>query len=85
MIEPELAFADLNDDMACSTAYLQFVVCYLPTLLTIKLPWSIDYFTKVIFILFLHIKLVCYMYLFLEDKICSRQLQGRHGVFQYMD
>lgn len=29
MIEPELAFADLNDDMACATAYLQFVVCYL--------------------------------------------------------
>ncbi|KAG5097631.1 hypothetical protein JHK82_047485 [Glycine max] len=26
MIEPELAFADLNDDMACATAYLQFVV-----------------------------------------------------------
>ncbi|KAG4933177.1 hypothetical protein JHK87_047179 [Glycine soja] len=25
MIEPELAFADLNDDMACATAYLQFV------------------------------------------------------------
>lgn len=35
MIEPELAFADLNDDMACATAYLQYVVgfffefCYL--------------------------------------------------------
>lgn len=28
MIEPELAFADLNDDMACATAYLQYVVCY---------------------------------------------------------
>lgn len=27
MIEPELAFADLNDDMACATAYLQYVVC----------------------------------------------------------
>ncbi|XVE57651.1 hypothetical protein DITRI_Ditri04bG0106800 [Diplodiscus trichospermus] len=26
MIEPELAFADLNDDMACATAYLQYVV-----------------------------------------------------------
>ncbi|KAL3018992.1 hypothetical protein AAZX31_05G057600 [Glycine max] len=26
MIEPELAFADLNDDMACATAYLQFVI-----------------------------------------------------------
>ncbi|XVF10838.1 hypothetical protein REPUB_Repub07fG0217800 [Reevesia pubescens] len=26
MIEPELAFADLNDDMACATAYLQHVV-----------------------------------------------------------
>ncbi|ONK77684.1 uncharacterized protein A4U43_C02F9410 [Asparagus officinalis] len=25
MIEPELAFADLNDDMACATTYLQFV------------------------------------------------------------
>ncbi|URD88062.1 tRNA synthetases class II (D, K and N) [Musa troglodytarum] len=25
MIEPELAFADLNDDMACATAYLQYV------------------------------------------------------------
>ncbi|MQL92903.1 hypothetical protein Taro_025536 [Colocasia esculenta] len=24
MIEPELAFADLNDDMACATAYLQY-------------------------------------------------------------
>ncbi|KAL6639265.1 hypothetical protein ACP70R_022995 [Stipagrostis hirtigluma subsp. patula] len=23
MIEPELAFSDLNDDMACATAYLQ--------------------------------------------------------------
>jgi asparaginyl-tRNA synthetase len=23
MIEPELAFADLRDDMACATAYLQ--------------------------------------------------------------
>lgn len=29
MIEPELAFADLNDDMACATAYLQYVVRYL--------------------------------------------------------
>lgn len=28
MIEPELAFADLDDDMACATAYLQYVVCY---------------------------------------------------------
>jgi hypothetical protein len=27
MIEPELAFADLTDDMACATAYLQYVVC----------------------------------------------------------
>ncbi|GLU05571.1 hypothetical protein SLE2022_226680 [Rubroshorea leprosula] len=26
MIEPELAFADLTDDMACATAYLQYVV-----------------------------------------------------------
>ncbi|KAK6251121.1 hypothetical protein SCA6_005126 [Theobroma cacao] len=26
MIEPELAFADLNDDTACATAYLQYVV-----------------------------------------------------------
>ncbi|KAL4284388.1 hypothetical protein GQ457_16G026550 [Hibiscus cannabinus] len=24
MIEPELAFADPNDDMACATAYLQY-------------------------------------------------------------
>ncbi|XP_047942125.1 asparagine--tRNA ligase, chloroplastic/mitochondrial [Salvia hispanica] len=28
MIEPELAFADLEDDMACATAYLQYVVKY---------------------------------------------------------
>eukprot|EP00268_Persea_americana_P025473 TRINITY_DN2484_c0_g1_i3.p1 TRINITY_DN2484_c0_g1~~TRINITY_DN2484_c0_g1_i3.p1 ORF type:complete len:588 (+),score=109.09 TRINITY_DN2484_c0_g1_i3:47-1810(+) len=28
MIEPELAFADLHDDMACATAYLQYVVKY---------------------------------------------------------
>ncbi|CAN6476891.1 unnamed protein product [Victoria cruziana] len=28
MIEPELAFADLNDDMACATSYLQYVVKY---------------------------------------------------------
>ncbi|KAL5716745.1 asparagine--tRNA ligase [Ranunculus cassubicifolius] len=28
MIEPELAFADLNDDMACATAYLQYLVKY---------------------------------------------------------
>ncbi|MED6215756.1 hypothetical protein PIB30_001377 [Stylosanthes scabra] len=28
MIEPELAFADLNDDMACATAYLQSVVTW---------------------------------------------------------
>ncbi|KAH0689856.1 hypothetical protein KY289_017214 [Solanum tuberosum] len=28
MIEPELAFADLDDDMACATAYLQYVVQY---------------------------------------------------------
>lgn len=33
MIEPELAFADLEDDMACATAYLQYVVCYLANLL----------------------------------------------------
>uniref|UniRef100_A0A0D9WYW0 asparagine--tRNA ligase n=1 Tax=Leersia perrieri TaxID=77586 RepID=A0A0D9WYW0_9ORYZ len=26
MIEPELAFADLNDDMACASSYLQYVV-----------------------------------------------------------
>ncbi|XP_074317436.1 asparagine--tRNA ligase, chloroplastic/mitochondrial-like [Silene latifolia] len=29
MIEPELAFADLNVDMACATAYLQYVVRYI--------------------------------------------------------
>nr|XP_027085219.1 asparagine--tRNA ligase, chloroplastic/mitochondrial-like [Coffea arabica]XP_027085224.1 asparagine--tRNA ligase, chloroplastic/mitochondrial-like [Coffea arabica] len=29
MIEPELAFADLDDDMACATAYLQYVVQYI--------------------------------------------------------
>ncbi|KAL7123373.1 hypothetical protein ACP275_01G101600 [Erythranthe tilingii] len=29
MIEPELAFADLEDDMACATAYLQYVVKYI--------------------------------------------------------
>ncbi|XP_078448139.1 class II aminoacyl-tRNA and biotin synthetases superfamily protein [Wolffia australiana] len=29
MIEPELAFADLHDDMACATAYLQYVVRYI--------------------------------------------------------
>lgn len=29
MIEPELAFADLKDDMACATAYLQYVVRYI--------------------------------------------------------
>ncbi|GAB2274172.1 hypothetical protein Dimus_008940 [Dionaea muscipula] len=29
MIEPELAFADLGDDMACATAYLQYVVRYI--------------------------------------------------------
>ncbi|ERM94035.1 asparagine--tRNA ligase, chloroplastic/mitochondrial isoform X1 [Amborella trichopoda] len=28
MIEPELAFADLDDDMACATAFLQYVVRY---------------------------------------------------------
>lgn len=28
MIEPELAFANLDDDMACATAYLQYVVKY---------------------------------------------------------
>lgn len=28
MIEPELAFSDLNDDMACATAYLRYVVKY---------------------------------------------------------
>ncbi|XP_052162151.1 asparagine--tRNA ligase, chloroplastic/mitochondrial [Oryza glaberrima] len=28
MIEPELAFADLNDDMACASSYLQYVVKY---------------------------------------------------------
>lgn len=26
MLEPELAFADLKDDMACAEAYLQHVV-----------------------------------------------------------
>lgn len=29
MIEPELAFANLDDDMACATAYLQYVVQYI--------------------------------------------------------
>ncbi|XP_051146836.1 asparagine--tRNA ligase, chloroplastic/mitochondrial [Andrographis paniculata] len=29
MIEPELAFADLEDDMSCATAYLQYVVRYI--------------------------------------------------------
>ncbi|KAJ7547999.1 hypothetical protein O6H91_08G113000 [Diphasiastrum complanatum] len=29
MIEPELAFADLKDDMACASAYLQYVVKYI--------------------------------------------------------
>jgi aspartyl/asparaginyl-tRNA synthetase len=26
MIEPELAFAELKDDMACASTYLQYVV-----------------------------------------------------------
>ena len=34
MIEPELAFADLEDDMACATAYLQYVVGYRTNLLS---------------------------------------------------
>ncbi|GAB2290712.1 hypothetical protein Dimus_024986 [Dionaea muscipula] len=29
MIEPELAFDDLGDDIACVTAYLQYVVRYI--------------------------------------------------------
>nr|GMD79814.1 asparagine--tRNA ligase, chloroplastic/mitochondrial-like [Ipomoea batatas] len=29
MIEPELAFADLEDDMSCAAAYLQYVVQYI--------------------------------------------------------
>ncbi|KAI5083244.1 hypothetical protein GOP47_0002987 [Adiantum capillus-veneris] len=29
MIEPELAFADLKDDMACASTYLQYVVRYI--------------------------------------------------------
>ncbi|KAH7285128.1 hypothetical protein KP509_33G014700 [Ceratopteris richardii] len=29
MIEPELAFADLKDDMACAASYLQYVVRYI--------------------------------------------------------
>ncbi|KAL5196791.1 hypothetical protein ABZP36_000303 [Zizania latifolia] len=29
MIDPELAFADLNDDMACASSYLQYVVKYI--------------------------------------------------------
>jgi hypothetical protein len=38
MIEPELAFADLRDDMACATAYLQYVVCYTPQV-SLVLDW----------------------------------------------
>lgn len=34
MIEPELAFANLDDDMACATAYLQYVVCFFQFLST---------------------------------------------------
>lgn len=33
MIEPELAFADLEDDMSCAAAYLQYVVCHYSDLL----------------------------------------------------
>ena len=44
MIEPELAFADLHDDMACATAYLQYVVGYFsqpfPFLYSVSLPFS---------------------------------------------
>lgn len=40
MIEPELAFADLEDDMACATAYLQYVVCYPVNLLSTQLCYS---------------------------------------------
>jgi asparaginyl-tRNA synthetase len=29
MIEPELAFADLSDDIACAEAYLKFIVSYI--------------------------------------------------------
>ena len=28
MIEPEMAFADLKDDMECAEAYLKFVISY---------------------------------------------------------
>lgn len=51
MIEPELAFADLNDDMACATAYLQYVVCYLTHLLSYEV---FNKFIKFAYINFLH-------------------------------
>lgn len=54
MIEPELAFADLNDDMACATAYLQYVVCPCH----IHQPW-LNYFSY----------FMCFMLLFMSSSM----------------
>ncbi|GER32780.1 asparagine--tRNA ligase [Striga asiatica] len=40
MIEPELAFADLEDDMACATAYLQYVFWTTDLILS---SWKVQY------------------------------------------
>lgn len=62
MIEPELAFADLNDDMACASAYLQFVVCCIPLILQSCHRFLII-FAKIFLYYFLILKLVCFMFL----------------------
>lgn len=44
MIEPELAFADLTDDIACAESYLQYVIKYALE----KCPEDLEFFEKFI-------------------------------------
>ncbi len=90
MIEPELAFADLNDDMACASSYLQYVV---GALFCLVLNSVSDYFIQTIFygcftvtdllncgedvsICLHHLPSYC---LFDTGEVCSRELQRRYG------
>lgn len=44
MIEPEMAFADINDDMDCAEAYLKYILSYLLT----NCPEDMQFFDKYI-------------------------------------
>ena len=79
MIEPELAFADLNDDMACASAYLQYVV----GALVYQMLLDTNSINSYVSVQYGDMDALNYLItvLFHVGKVYSRELQRRYGFF----